>query len=501
MKPNNFLKKIKNKRDKIGIQWKLYFYLIGFVGMVIVVLWLFQIVFLNDFYKAIKISDVKKSADSIADNITNDNLDDLVLRLAQEYQICIIVMDSSGNQYLSVDMLPDCIIHKLSTDSLLTIYQTAVDNGGEYLQLFTRENFYNSQYDAQQYTGIVPQYDSGMKESIIYTKVITLESGKKVTIFINTTVTPLNSTVTTLRKQLIWITGILLLFALLLAYIISKKISRPIKYINTSAKVLAQGNYHVSFNGKGYQEITELSETLNYAASELGKVEQFRRELLANISHDLRTPITMITGYSEIMRDIPGENTPENVQIIIDEANRLTQLVNDLLDVSKMQSGTQSLMKETFSLTALIGETLDRYNKMKQQEAYILRFEHAEEVFVSADRMKISQVLYNLINNAIHYTGEDHTVIIRQTVSEQSVRVEVVDSGEGIAPDMVNYIWDRYYKIDKEHKRAVVGTGLGLSIVKTILQMHGAQYGVKSELGHGSNFWFELHIAPMNTVM
>jgi len=321
---------------------------------------------------------------------------------------------------------------------------------------------------------------------------VTLDTGRKVAIFINTTVTPLNSTVSTLRKQLVWITVILLLLALLLAYIISKKISRPIKYINTSAKVLAQGNYNVSFNGKGYQEITELSDTLNYAAAELGKVEQFRRELLANISHDLRTPLTMITGYGEVMRDIPGENTPENVQIIIDESNRLTQLVNDLLDVSKMQSGTQPLLSETFSLTALITETLERYNKMKQQEQYILRFEHNEEVFVSADRMKISQVLYNLINNAIHYTGEDRTVIIRQRLNDQTVRVEVTDSGEGIAPDMLGYIWDRYYKIDKEHKRAVIGTGLGLSIVKNILQMHNAKFGVYSELGQGSTFWFEL---------
>lgn len=489
-----------NKRNKLSIQWKIYCYLTGFVCMIILVLWLFQIVFLNDFYKAIKIADVKRSANSISDNITNSGLNDLVIRLSQEYQICIIVMDSSGSQYISVDVLPDCIIHKLSTDSLLSIYQSAVDNGGNYLQMFTREKFIDSQYNAQQYIGTVPNYESVMKESIIYTKVVTLDTGKKVAIFINATVTPLNSTVSTLRVQLIWITVILLLLALLLAYIISKKISRPIKYINTSAKVLAQGNYNVSFNGTGYREIGELSDTLNYAAAELGKVEQFRKELLANVSHDLRTPLTMITGYSEIMRDLPGENTPENVQIIIDEAKRLTELVNDLLDVSKMQSGTQALVKEYFNLTALISATLERYNKMKQQDHCILLFDYTADVFVFADRMKISQVLYNLINNAIHYTGEDKTVRIRQIANNSTVRVEISDSGDGIAPEMLDYIWDRYYKIDKEHKRAVIGSGLGLSIVKTILQMHNAQFGVQSEIGQGSTFWFELQASAPSEV-
>ena len=114
--------------------------------------------------------------------------------------------------------------------------------------------------------------------------------------------------------------------------------------------------------------------------------------------------------------------------------------------------------------------------------------------------MKISQVLYNLINNAIHYTGEDKTVRIRQIANNSTVRVEISDSGDGIAPEMLDYIWDRYYKIDKEHKRAVIGTGLGLSIVKTILQMHNAQFGVQSEIGQGSTFWFELQASAPSEV-
>jgi signal transduction histidine kinase len=201
----------------------------------------------------------------------------------------------------------------------------------------------------------------------------------------------------------------------------------------------------------------------------------------------------MITGYSEVMRDLPGENTPENVQIIIDEAKRLTTLVNDVLDISKLQSGTEKLNLATFSLTQSIREMMTRYAKLTD---YRIEFLADSDVNVHADELKISQVVYNLVNNAITYTGSDKRVTIRQIVNGNKVRIEVIDTGEGIPQDKLCDIWDRYYKVDKEHKRAQIGTGLGLSIVKTVLDMHGGTYGVQSEQGKGSIFWFELDIQP-----
>ncbi|MFQ8601435.1 MAG: sensor histidine kinase, partial [Oscillospiraceae bacterium] len=235
-------------------------------------------------------------------------------------------------------------------------------------------------------------------------------------------------------------------------------------------------------------------DTLNYAAEELSKVEGLRRELIANVSHDLRTPLTMISGYGEVMRDLPGENTPENVQIIIDEARRLTSLVNDMLDISKFQSGTQKLHRTRFNLTQAIRDTLGRYNKLTEKDGYAISFASDQEVYVHADELRISQVVYNFINNAITYTGPDKCIYLRQLVEGNSVKIEVRDTGEGIDPDKLQYIWDRYYKVDKAHKRAQIGTGLGLSIVKSILDLHGARYGVKSKTGEGSIFWFELQI-------
>ena len=116
------------------------------------------------------------------------------------------------------------------------------------------------------------------------------------------------------------------------------------------------------------------------------------------------------------------------------------------------------------------------------------------KIYVNADELKVSQVIYNLVNNAINYVGEDKTVIVSQEINEKIVRINVTDHGDGIEADKLENIWERYYKVDKEHKRSVIGTGLGLSIVKSILDAHNAHYGVRSVLGKGSTFWFELEI-------
>ncbi len=283
-------------------------------------------------------------------------------------------------------------------------------------------------------------------------------------------ISPVDATVETLRTQLVCISIIMVLFCVVLAFLISRNISKPIVKINRSAKELARGNYQVRFEEGGYREVAELGATLNYAAKELSTVENLRKELIANVSHDLRTPLTMITAYSEIMRDLPGENTSENVQVIIDEATRLTALVNDMLDLSKIQAGSDSLSIKEFNLTESINTILMRYAKLIENDGYHIDFDYEDDVFVEADEMKMSQVIYNLINNAINYTGADKRVIIRQTVKKGLVTISITDTGKGIAEEELPYIWDRYYKVDKSHKRSTVGTGLGLSIVKGILR-------------------------------
>ena len=285
---------------------------------------------------------------------------------------------------------------------------------------------------------------------------------------------------------------ILILLALGLAALMSKVITKPIIKINNAAKQLSHGEYDEDLSINGYREIAELSDTLRFASQEISKSDRFQKELLANVSHDLRTPLTMIKGYGEIMRDIPGENTPENIQVIIDESARLSDLVNDMLDISKIRTGAREPHMTHFCITDTVRDVLLRYTKLVDREGYKIELVADEDVYVTADSIMMLQVLYNLINNAINYTGEDLSVKVVQEVTDDHVKISVIDTGEGISPDELPLIWDRYYKVDKVHKRAMVGTGVGLAIVKGILELHGAAYGVESTIGVGSVFWFSI---------
>lgn len=487
------------KRDKISIKWKIFAYLFIFIAIMIIFLWFFQTVFLGKFYKSIKSRNIKSCAESIAKNIDNTDLDSFMLTLSRQNDISIKIADKDGNVLDSVGEIPNSIINRLSLVEMKSYYDKAVNNNGTSLEIFSDKKFNLKVYPNRpaENMDIVnerPPDNKKMMESMIYVDIVTKSNGSKIMVMVNSTITPIDATVETLRTQLIYITIIFMGLSIILAILISKKISNPIVKINDSAKELAKGKYDTRFEGKGYLEITELSNTLNYASKELSKVDDLRKELIANISHDLRTPLTLITGYSEVMRDLPGENTPENVQIIIDEAKRLTSLVNDILDISKLQSGTQEIVLSEFNLTESVRNMIDRYAKLTEQKGYNISFSSDEDVYVSADAMKISQVIYNLINNAITYTGKDKLVTVRQSCKDGYVKIEVIDTGDGIPQENIPLIWDRYYKVDKTHKRAAVGTGLGLSIVKKVLDMHEGKYGVESTVGEGSTFWFALKI-------
>ena len=311
----------------------------------------------------------------------------------------------------------------------------------------------------------------------------------------------------TLRILWIAITLVLLAVSIVLSIVLSRKITHPIEQLNTAASLLAQRKYELTVDGGAYRETAKLAETLRYAAGELSKVDDLCHELIANISHDLRTPLTMIIGYAEAMRDLPGENTPENVQIIIDEAERLTSLVNDVLDLSRFQSGTAALKQEPFALTEAVRRVLSRYNRLVEKEGYRVTFTADSEVTVCSDELRLTPALYNLINNAFTYTGPSKEIRVEQTVRDQWVTIAVSDTGDGIPPEQLPLIWDRYYRASSRrlannadntsstHRRAPLGTGLGLSIVRSVMDALGGKYGVMSQVGVGSTFWIALPIA------
>lgn len=428
--------------DRLKVKWKIFIFLLGFCSVLLIFLWLFQTVFLNDMYKMIRRSELHEAMALVEENIDSPNLRE--------------------------------ILHQLETDKGVMVS-------------LTREFIKPPVPTAYGRGGVPP-------ETITEVKEFTLSNGEVISLTFHAMTTPVNATVSTLRIQLYIITGIMILASVGIALVLSDVIAKPLVRLNDGAKKLSRGNYNADFNGSGYLEVKELSDTLNTAATELSKVDALRRELIANISHDLRTPLALIYSYAEMMQDFPDEITNTQLQTIMAETKRLTSLVNDILDVSKLETGTMELHAHRYSLTESISETVERLSELLKTEGYAIEFEQNEEVYVMADEAKITQALYNLLTNAVNYSTDDKHILVKQIRTQNRVRVEVHDHGDGIAPEHIPYIWDRYYKVDKKHRRAITGTGLGLSIVKKIFELHGAGYGVASELGKGSVFWFELNI-------
>ena len=490
------------RKEATRLRWRLALALSVLVVVVLVVTWFFQVYLIDDFYEHIKRRELTGAADYLCEHLEEEAFDMIAYSYAVDGAMTISAYrrlpDGTYERIAGLDAAGQSGL-SYAEEWLDRYCHAAYEAGGTYIGQFLFGGLELPMGgDRQKEESFTELGTSGGNVRLICIRVAVGETGNEYVLLLNASLQPLKFTVQTLQTQYLWILLILLACVAIIVFFLYRYISAPLMRMNESAKQLALGKYDVEFSGKGYRESSELAASLNYAARELSQLDRLQKELIANISHDLRTPLTMIKGYGEIMRDLPGENTPENMQVIIDEAQRLSTLVNDLLDLSRLQSGASKIKGEVFDITAALRETITRYDTLVAHMGYHISMEQMDSVQVYADRGMILQVLYNLINNAVNYTGEDKTVTVSQTILGKRVRISVSDSGGGIAEEQIPLVWDRYYRIDKFHCRTTVGTGLGLSIVKEILELHKTAYGVQSTVGKGSVFWFELPIIPQH---
>lgn len=458
------------KSQKNSLKAKVWFYLILFSFAILTFLWFFQVVSINSFYEWSKRKELTTVVNEVFSAYAKDDFVSSLDKISRDYGVCIEVYSYNQYTYLSNDYGRGC----MGDGNLFSLNQ------------YKRE-FIESNKSVQGYIFSNPKFDN--KSYMYALKLNTSEYA-----FINVSLVPLDSTINILKKQFIYVSMVVLVLSLTIAYFISKKISKPIEKMNKSAKLLAKGNYDITFSTNvDIAEIQELSNTLNQAKDELSKTEALRREFMANVSHDLKTPLTMIRAYAEMVRDLTYKNKQkrdENLNVIIKEADRLNILVNDILELTKIQSKTQPLEMATFELNEFIKGILKQYRIYEEQQEFQFIYSGVENAVVKADLKRIEQVIYNLINNAINYTGKDKKISIIVTDEDPYYRISVKDTGKGIKEEDIPHIWDKYYKVDKNYSRVSIGTGIGLSIVKSILEQHQFPYGVISKRGKGTSFYF-----------
>lgn len=458
------------KKNKLIRHVLIYF--VSFAFVILSFLWIFEIFLFNKYYEYTKTKTISSSSEKIEKYLKEENYEENIDVLAYEEGICVDIDYHEKTIYTSESMERGCLFDRKKTSF-------------KYKQEFQKSNLEDNTYII-----INPVLNN---KTLLYAKRIDEDK----IMYINTSIEPVESSIKILKSVLIRITIVVFVIAIILSFYLSKMLTEPILKINRKAKEMARGNfYNQEKIDSNITEIQELNDTLDYAQTELLKIDETRRDLLANVSHDLKTPLTMIKAYAELNKDLSPlrkSKNEENMNIIIEESDRLNNLVNDILELSKLQNNLKELNKEEFDLTELIKSIINRF-KIFDKEEYSFIFEYNSPVIINADKGKIEQVIYNLVINAMNYTGKDKKVIIGIEKKQKKYRVSIKDSGKGIESDEINLIWDKYYKNERHHKRNKVGTGLGLSIVKEIFLLHNYNYGVYSKKGKGTTFYFDIDV-------
>ena len=458
-------------KKKTSIQAKTLFFLLTYNIVIILLLWVCQIKILDIYYEKEQVDNMNNIVKSL-NSTDSSKLTSTIQDIAYENDVCIVLSDDISVVGAYNVNMNGCILKNNNSKVRELMY-----------------NFVNSDETFKSYKFI-------NEDKHISALLYGIKLDNK-TAFIYSNLEDISDFTILIKQQLMYVCIIGIFIAIIISIFLSSKITEPITKITKKAKKLGSGDTEVIFEESGIKEIDELSEALTQAQMEMVKTDELRRDLMANVSHDLKTPLTMIKAYAEMIRDISykdHDKMNEHLGIIVDETDRLTVLVNDILDLSRMQSNADTLSIETFDLADNIKTIVNRYQIIKETEKYIINVEMPESIKIKADKKKINQVIYNLINNAINYTGEDKNVTVRVTKHKKYYLVEIIDTGKGIKESEIPYIWNKYYKNDKNHQRNVVSTGLGLSIVKEILELHGYEYGVKSVLKKGSTFYFKIKI-------
>ncbi len=498
-----------------SISRKLTFFVVVLCLLVVVLFWVFSVFMLQPTYHQSIRRDMSaqlNTASAVLDDAYKDGVeivtleagpdgrqtarlsDECVRRLnaaQQEGKLnlsgrCLDIAGGDLRTLLLADnLLPQCVLHpSMETGLTAEGVQMEPERNGTLVTLMRAKVFEQG--------SLYETLDSGQ---MVMGRLV---AGGQVSVIVTANLERIPQAVAVLKSLLLPISALLILFSLGSAWIFSRWFTRPVNRLSAAAKQMAKGNYDVQVEVVGDDEIADLSQNFNTMAHEVKLSSDLQRDLIANVSHDLRTPLTLIKGYAETVRDLTGEDPAkreEQLDVIVDEADRLSALVGSVMELSRMSTGHEKPKPVRFDLTELCDEMTYRYDAVCRQNGYTFEFLCYDRCEVVADPDLLERALHNLMGNALHHVGEDGFVGLRiYKTTHDTARVEVVDHGPGIPAKEQAHLFDKYYRSRADAGKP--GTGLGLSITKAIFNAQDFEYGVESEVGKGSTFWFEVPLAP-----
>ena len=484
------------KRKPKSFKTKLWLYFMLFTAIIFTVLWLLQTVFLQSFYNKMLISNTKKTAEMIAQNSNSEEITDRIDLASVSNSMLMYITDIDG----TVLYFSDEYNGVRKKEHLLTEATEEYINGNK-LKKKHIENFRNLPED---FEVILTNLNDGDSTAFEYTTENFYNYGtyidyyntqEKAILYVRTTLDPVGSTVAIIRFQLIWVTLFSLIAGFILAWFIARSFGRPVAQLSEKAKYLGESHYPKEFQEGFCIELDDLSHKLDNTSDKLIEAHNFQTELLANVSHDLRTPLTMIKGYAELIGDTSWndeEQCKSDIAVIVREADRLTELVNEILEYSELKTGDIPHNFDKVNLSELTAKVCRNFEDLYKGKEETIEIQIENGVYVNGIVSRLERAIYNLIDNAFRYTDVSRKVTVRLTANKTTAKIEVQDYGNGIPQSETEHIWDRYYTFRQRKGKGV--SGLGLAIVRQTVNIHKGNCYVHSEEGKGCTFCIELPV-------
>lgn len=489
------------------LRYNMWFYFIVFAISLLAIVWLFQLLLFDRIYYNKKIETLENYGGNLSQMLNSDDINaeqlNLWLNTAVEANEAGIFpyLANYNNGELQIETIYSSFVGGANQASAKVDFELMANADSDKKELtdvqIVADAVYKLNADKNK-KSICYRFDRNTAGLYVYASTVSNSLMKSGYLVLVTNRQSLVDTINIIQSQLIIISIFVVIVSFFISWYISAKLSRPIIEMSSTAKKWASGDENAVFASVNYLELSELCDALNYAKEGISQTGVLQRDLLANVSHDLKTPLTMIKAYAEMIRDLSGdikEKRDLHTKVIIDEADRLTMLVNDILDLSRLQNKMAQLEVERVNLSELTLKVLMRFNDFMERNGYVIEKQIEPNLYADCDQKKIEQVIYNLVGNSLNYTGENKTIFVKLAKEGDTVLFETIDSGKGISEEKVTTIWEKYYRFADTHQRPIKGTGLGLSIVKTILEAHNLKFGVISKKDVGSNFFIQFKVS------